>query len=154
MQQGIICYFDGACEPRNPGGNMGFGAIIFIDGIEYKSYSLFVQAHKSNSNNVAEYSSFKWILETLIKDGLHEKIIFVYGDSKLVIEQMKGYWRIKFGYYVPVAKECKELLKSFKNIRLQWIPRERNDVCDRLSKGKLIENNVEFRIQPLNKKPV
>jgi ribonuclease HI len=147
INEGIVCFFDGACEPRNPGGNMGLGAIIYIDKKEFSSYSEYIPANKNNSNNVAEYSSFKWLLETLLKEGMNEKIIHIYGDSKLVIMQMKGYWRIKFGFYVNTAKECKELLKSFKNVSLKWIPREENVYADQLSKGEMINNNCEFRIQ-------
>jgi ribonuclease HI len=25
----FVAFFDGACEPRNPGGHMGFGAVIY-----------------------------------------------------------------------------------------------------------------------------
>lgn len=149
IHEGIVCFFDGACEPRNPGGNMGLGAIIYTDKKEFKSHSKFIPAHKCNSNNVAEYSSFKWLLETLLKEGLHENIIHIYGDSKLVIMQMKGFWRIKFGHYVATANECKELLKSFTNISLKWIPREENTFADRLSKGEMINNNCEFKIQKI-----
>jgi ribonuclease HI len=153
MQNGIVCFFDGACEPRNPGGNMGMGAVIFIDGIEFEKHTQFVKSSEINSNNVAEYRALIWILETLIKHGLHERLIYIYGDSQLVVMQMSGKWRIKFGYYVDYAREAKELFKVFKNTLIQWIPREKNEYADKLSKGELIKNNVEFRLQPLNKKP-
>jgi len=138
-------------EPKNPGGNMGLGAVIFIDGVEKFAYSQFVKSHQFNSNNVAEYGSFIWILKTLLSVGLNERFIKIYGDSNLVIMQMTGKWRIKHGYYVEYAKEAKELFKNFKNTLLEWIPREQNEYADRLSKGELIENGIEFLIQPIKK---
>lgn len=152
IKTGIVCFFDGACEPKNPGGNMGLGAVIFIDGVEKFTYRRFVKSHNLNSNNVAEYGSLIWILETLIEQGLNERFIYIYGDSQLVIMQLTGKWRIKYGYYVDYANHAKELFKSFKNTIIRWIPREQNDYADKLSKSELIDNGVEFRIQQ-NKKP-
>jgi len=147
IHEGIVCFFDGACEPRNPGGNMGLGAVIYINGKEIDSYSYFVAAHETNTSNVAEYGALTWLLKTLLAMQLNEKVINIYGDSKLVIMQMTGRWRIKFGYYVEYALECKELIKSFKNLSLKWIPREQNTFADQLSKGEMISNNCEFKIQ-------
>ena len=55
-------YFDGACEPINPYGNMGIGAILLKDNETIFSHSEFVPASKSNSNNVAEYMALEKIL--------------------------------------------------------------------------------------------
>jgi ribonuclease HI len=147
MENGIICFFDGACEPRNPGGNMGIGAIIFIDGKELSSYSQFIPANKENSNNVAEYLAFEWVLQELYKNDLEKSVVKIYGDSKLVVNQMKGYWKIKVGYYVEHAIRCKQLLRQFDKVKITWVPRERNMYADKLSKGKMLDNNVEFKIQ-------
>ena len=46
----------------------------------------------------------------------NEHKIKVHGDSKLVIEQMKGNWKVKATNLVPLWKEAHELLKDFKNI--------------------------------------
>jgi ribonuclease HI len=145
----LICYFDGACEPRNPGGNMGIGAVVTVNDEEVLfEHSVYVPAKPSNSNNVAEYSGFIAILKWLKENGKQESYIHIKGDSKLVIEQMKGNWRMKAGRYMAYAHEAKSLLKEFKNITLQWIPREQNGIADELSKKPMKENNCEFRIQP------
>ncbi len=148
QKKSITCYFDGACEPRNPGGNMGIGAIIFEDGEIIDSISFFVQANNDNSNNVAEYMAIEWVLTTLISLKYEKENIKIFGDSKLVIEQMKGFWRIKEGRYVHVAKRCKLLIPLFSNLKLKWIPREENGYADDLSKRCMKDNGVEFRIQP------
>ena len=148
----LIAYFDGCCEPVNPGGTASFGAVIFEGKKRVWECSeiFFPQKgkEKETSNNVAEYSGFIAILEYLLKQNLNKEKITIYGDSKLVIEQMKGNWRMKSGFYIPFAVKAKALLKSFKKVDLQWIPREENDIADELSKAELLKANIEFRIQP------
>lgn len=150
----LRAYFDGACEPFNPGGNMGIGACIYEEGVEIYSYSHFVKKDRTNSNNVAEYLGLTVILNYLIAQQYSDRDIEIFGDSKLVINQMKGLWRIKQGRYVDYAIDCTksiQLLKHTKNIRFrwQWIPREENYYADELSKASMIKNKVVFKIQPL-----
>lgn len=145
-------YFDGACEPINPYGNMGLGAILLKDNEAIFTHSEFIPASKENSNNVAEYMALEKILIFIKDTTLIEQKIFIYGDSKLVIMQMKGIWRIKNGLYVKAARRCLSLLKEIeqeieKTIVFTWIPRELNQKADDLSKVKMIENKVEFKIQ-------
>jgi len=149
----ITAYFDGCCEPINPGGLASYGITILSESGEilHRESKLFVPKkgrEKETSNNVAEYSGFKRILEWLIERGLEEKVIEIFGDSALVIEQMFGTWRIKQGFYVPIALECKIMLKKFPNINGEWIPRDQNSLADELSKAELIKAGVKFRIQP------
>lgn len=148
----IKAYFDGACEPVNPGGYASYGAVIYQDYDEIATCSRLFKPKKGHeretSNNVAEYSGFLWILQYLIGKRLQKEEIIVYGDSKLVIEQMFGRWKMHGGFYIPVAKRAKKLLRNFSNIKGVWIPREQNYVADKLSKAELIKAGVEFRIQP------
>jgi ribonuclease HI len=147
----LICFFDGACEPKNPGGNMGWGWHVSGNGNEIFEYSNFLPADHDNSNNVAEYLAFEELLDFLFANGLHQQHhIEIYGDSKLVINQMFSNWQMHGGYYVPVAQRCLKKLSLF-NRRLvsgQWVPRTKNNKADELSKRELIKHNVEFRIQP------
>jgi ribonuclease HI len=98
---------------------------------------------------VAEYCGFTAILDFLIDHNLHGQKCTIYGDSKLVIEQMNGNWRIKKGHYKPIALEAMELLERFiVKPKLQWIPRGQNGIADELFKAELKKAGVEFRIQP------
>jgi len=73
----------------------------------------------------------------------------IHGDSKLVINQLGGKWKSHGGLYVPYMQKAKELLKPLKaRVKLQWIPREKNEMCDGLSKDVLRNRGVEFKIQP------
>lgn len=149
----IKCFFDGCCEPTNPGGVAAYGAIIFRDGqrIWEDSQIFFPKKgrEKETSNNVAEYSGFKAVLNYLLASGLYLEAIEIFGDSNLVIQQMFGRWKIKSGYYVPVALACRKLLSQFPKIKGYWIPREQNSIADELSKARLVKVGVKFRIQPI-----
>jgi ribonuclease HI len=131
----ILCHFDGSCEPRNPGGNMGFGVVMKADGIVFHEWTNFVRAHPHNSNNVAEYGALEYCLEKLIEMGLADHEIEIRGDSKLVIEQMMGRWKIKAGMYREYALSCKSKLSSFSNLKFRWVPRHLNQEADILSKA-------------------
>jgi ribonuclease HI len=160
MKKQITAYFDGACEPVNPGGFASYGAVIFVnDRRVWECSRLFKPApgcEKETSNNVAEYSGFISILEYLLKNKLHKEKITIYGDSRLVLCQMLMddptwgvRWKIKGGFYVPLAFKAKKLLNKFSNISGAWIPREENSIADELSKAELIKAGVQFKIQPL-----
>src|ERR1700722_12348836 len=138
----VVCFFDGCCEPVNPGGTASYGAVVFVDDQRvWECSELFVPIlgrEKETSNNVAEYSGFLAILEYLLASDLQKESITIHGDSKLVIEQMLGNWKMRGGFYIPTALKAKATLKKFKKKpRLQWIPRDENDIADELSKAEL-----------------
>jgi ribonuclease HI len=160
----IECFFDGCCEPINPGGTAAYGVVIFQEYGRPNTRSLIFNEskifrpikgrEKETSNNVAEYSGFEAILRFLLENKLNEEAIIVHGDSRLVICQMFvacGYrkrWRILGGLYTPIALRCRELLKQFPRIKGEWIPREENNLADELSKAELHKAGVKFKIQP------
>lgn len=129
--------FDGACEPVNPGGNMGFGTLIVDLGSGETIYegSGFSPASPLNSNNVAEYLALIQGFEWLIENGLQNSKIKVLGDSQLVIKQMSGEWPAKKGLYVPHYQRAIKLRIKFPNITFNWIPRNENAGADKLSKA-------------------
>ncbi len=148
----IEAFFDGCCEPINPGGTASYGVVILQDGKRIWETSKIVTMEKGKekytSNNVAEYSGFKAILDYLLSHDLHRNVVIIRGDSNLVIHQMFGTWKIKSGYYVPIALLCRQILKQFPNITGEWIRRDENYLADELSKARLIEAGIKFRIQP------
>jgi ribonuclease HI len=131
------CYFDGCCEPINPGGTMGFGVFIKSEEYEYRD-SDNLPAKFNNTNNIAEYLAFTMLIKIL--KNKENQTIKIFGDSKLVIEQMLGKWKIKDGAYKPYALIAKPLFDELckKNtVTLQWIPREENKEADKQSKMHL-----------------
>lgn len=139
----------------NPGGTAAYGAVIFKDGQKIWSQSqIFLPMkgkEKETSNNVAEYSGFLAILTTLKGMKAEQEEIHIYGDSNLVIQQMSGRWKIRQGYYVPLALIARKLVVKFPKLKLQWIPREENNLADELSKRELINAGIKFRIQKVER---
>ena len=54
-------------------------------------------------------------------------------DSKLVVEQMSGRWRVKHPDMIPLHQRAKELAAGFESVSFSWIPREKNSHADRLA---------------------
>lgn len=145
------CWFDGMCEPKNPGGNIGIGAYITDPGgkriFELSDYIPAEEMDFNTSNNVAEYMAVISVMEHLIKNNITQDRVVVCGDSKMAIEQLSGHWRAKGGTYLPYYHKAIRLKGEFKNIEFYWVPREHNVEADRLSKCEAIRNGCEIKLQ-------
>jgi len=136
-EHGILAWFDGACEPINPGGTASFGVIVKDKGgtVLLKESGL-VGKGKDMSNNVAEYAGVLHILKYL--SSRQPVRITIHGDSNLVINQLNGKWRVRKGLYLSIATETKQILAHLRGlgwpINFCWIPREQNEECHALSK--------------------
>lgn len=142
MEEMIIrVWFDGACGPKNPGGHAGCGFVIkrtvgYFSNREdiLTQQSQYVGFGPTMSNNVAEYAAVTGAMAALIGAKLEKEETIFYGDSKLVVMQMKAKWKAKGGLYIPWYKAAVELLLQFENYDFIWIPREQNTEADELSK--------------------
>lgn len=128
----IKIWFDGFCD-GNPSGKCGIGAIIEKNEEVIHTFSRYLGEGADMTNNVAEYEALRNALLYLKYNDYADDEIIAYGDSKIVVEQMSGNWKIKKGIYKERALKTKELLKSFPNISFCWIPREQNTRADELS---------------------
>ncbi|HCB03667.1 MAG TPA: bifunctional RNase H/acid phosphatase [Nocardioides sp.] len=86
------------------------------------------------TNNVAEYSGLIAGLR-LAEEFAPEADIEVRMDSKLVVEQMSGRWKIKHPDMRPLATEANRLAPF--GTTYTWVPRERNKHADRLANEAL-----------------
>ncbi len=80
------------------------------------------------TNNVAEYKSLILGMEQAIELAVTELNVFM--DSKLVIEQMKGQWKVKNVGLKPLFERAKNLYENFDNVKFSHVPREKNKVAD------------------------
>lgn|SRR3990167_4974777 len=147
----IEMWFDGCTEPKNPGGHSAYGVVIKNGDETLLRESGYCGYGANSSNNVAEYSGFIAGLNFLLEKGLNKERILIRGDSNLVIQQQFGTWKIKKGIYLPLAYKAKKLIKKFRMIAGEWIPREENGICDCLSKQILYDKGIKFMIQPEGK---
>ena len=83
------------------------------------------------SNNVAEYTGLIEGLR-LARDLDPEAFVEVKLDSKLVVEQMSGRWKIKHEDMKRLAAEASTILPPMQ-VRYTWIPRKENGDADALS---------------------
>lgn len=119
--------FDGGSR-GNPG-PAGCGAVIRDgDGQELITYGQYV-GHATN--NVAEYHGLIAGLSKALE--LKARRAKVYGDSELIVRQMKGQYKVKNAGLKPLYDRARALAEQFEAITFTHVPREQNKLADRLS---------------------
>ena len=78
---------------------------------------------KAVTNNVGEYRAVILALEEAHRWSI--KQVELLTDSQLVVEQVKGNWKVRHKHLLPLRDRVKELLTAL-NGTLEWIPREEN----------------------------
>lgn len=80
------------------------------------------------TNNQAEYTALKLGLEQAAKLGAQK--VDVRMDSMLVVNQMKGVFKVKNRDLWPIHDAIKQQLKVFKHVSFTHVPRELNKAAD------------------------
>lgn len=80
------------------------------------------------TNNQAEYTALKLGLERALKEGAKE--IDVYMDSLLVVNQMKGIFKVKNRDLWPIHDAINQMIPKFDKITFGHVPRELNKLAD------------------------
>ncbi len=124
----VIVEADGGSR-GNPG-PAGYGAVV-RDKRSGETLAERKGALGVATNNVAEYQGL--IAGLRAAKELGAEAVDVRMDSKLVVEQMSGRWKIKHPSMQPLAKEAQEIARAFHQVSYEWIPRERNRQADRLA---------------------
>ncbi|MDF6042193.1 bifunctional RNase H/acid phosphatase [Streptomyces sp. JH14] len=119
----------------NPG-PAGYGAVV-IDQVTGETLAEAAEYIGVATNNVAEYKGLiaglkaaKALVPDASADGALQ--VRVRMDSKLVVEQMSGRWKIKHPDMKPLAAEAARILPA-SAVTYEWIPREKNKHADRLA---------------------
>jgi ribonuclease H / adenosylcobalamin/alpha-ribazole phosphatase len=124
----LIIEADGGSR-GNPGLS-GAGAVV-IDAASGNILREISEAVGIATNNVAEYSAVIFALEAAFEIDQAAEIV-VRMDSKLVVEQMSGRWKIKHPDMLSLGARVQQLI-SGKNVEFVWIPREQNVLADALA---------------------
>jgi len=133
----LVMNFDGLCEPINPKGIACHGFVIYKNGEKIHEEGGFIGAGMFGddvSNNVAEYTALIKGLEWLIRNGMTDDEVIVYGDSRLIIYQLNNLYAVRAYRIIPLYERVQKLIPLFKKIIFKWIPREENVEADRLSR--------------------
>ena len=99
--------------------------IVIKYGNKLKTYA---EKIKDSTNNQAEYQALKFGLEEAIKSNV--KKLHVYMDSLLVVNQLNGIYKVKNRDLLPIYESIKELLKKFREVTIEHVPREFNKLAD------------------------
>ncbi len=81
------------------------------------------------TNNQAEYQALKLGLE-FAKKETGARVIHVFMDSLLVINQMKGIFKVRNRDLWPVHESIKKLVAEFEAVSFTHVPRELNKLAD------------------------
>ena len=114
----------------NPG-PAGYGALV-RDALTGEVLAEVAESIGHATNNVAEYRGLIAGLAAAA-DLDPSARVEVRMDSKLVVEQMSGRWKIKHPDMVPLALRARELAEGLGAVTYGWVPRNRNAHADRLA---------------------
>ena len=129
-------YFDGGAR-GNPG-PAGYGVHIVDD-----QGNILSEQHGSlgvATNNVAEYhgliAALQWAVEHDVKP------LTVRGDSQLIVEQMRGNYKVKHEGLKPLYLQARMLVMQIGDVKFEHVRREQNKDADRLSNLGMDANQV------------
>jgi broad specificity phosphatase PhoE/ribonuclease HI len=124
----VVVEADGGSR-GNPG-PAGYGSVVWTaDRSTVLAESK--QAIGRATNNVAEYRGLIAGLEEAAK--LKATEVAVSMDSKLVVEQMSGRWRVKHPDLAQLNATARALASQFERVSYSWVPRAENSYADRLA---------------------
>ncbi|MGC9066697.1 MAG: ribonuclease HI family protein [Candidatus Ratteibacteria bacterium] len=116
----LIVYFDGTCRP-NPG-KAACAYIIVEEGSQLIEKS--GRYIGEGTNNIAEYVGLILGLTAAIRHRAEK--ITIYADSNLVIQQLKGNFRVKDIYLQKLHLIATEMLKLFDKTEIVYVSHEKN----------------------------
>lgn len=126
-------FFDGSSK-GNPGpAQCGWAILDENDNLCWHNVT---EASEDRTNNVAEYMGLITLLK-YVESCKEIKHIDICGDSNLVVQQVNGKWQCKSEnirpYFNVARKTIGKLREDGKFISLNWIPREKNSIADKLA---------------------
>jgi len=123
---GVTVHIDGGAR-GNPG-PAGAGVVVRSDdGVVLHEAGLYI-GHATN--NVAEYSALLAGLEAAARLGADQ--VEVFSDSKLLVRQMNGQYRVKNEGLRPLYEKALDLAGGFSRCTYRHVPREHNKDADKL----------------------
>jgi ribonuclease HI len=126
-----ILFADGGAR-GNPG-PAAFGAVL-IDGAGFILREI-GEYIGTATNNVAEWRALVAGLAAAAELGIDDLAVRM--DSELVVRQLTGVYRVKHPDLIPLHERARALLRRFKSVDVQHIPRAKNKAADALVNAAL-----------------
>lgn len=127
IQDDAVLYFDGGSR-GNPG-PAGYGFVL--ERPDGETLAADGNTIGTATNNVAEYQGLIAGMRRATELGIRQ--LKVFGDSKLVIEQMKGAWRVRAEGLRALHLEARALARAFESVSFEHVRRAGNAEADRLA---------------------
>jgi ribonuclease HI len=125
----VVVYCDGGAR-GNPG-PAAIGAVVLDPSTDPPRVLATVsETIGVTTNNVAEYRALIAGLEAAAP--FHARRIRVRADSLLVINQLRGVWKVKHPGLRPLVDEARALLERYESVDLAHVRREKNTEADAL----------------------
>ncbi|XP_020245171.1 uncharacterized protein LOC109823297 [Asparagus officinalis] len=123
-------YFDGASRTSPTGRVIAGVGVVFISSQNHV-LSRIVSLTESCSNNVAKYNALLVGLD--IAKQLGVKHLEAYGNSQLIVNQMKGEYEVRNEDIIPYHIATITLADSFEGFYIDYVPRLKNTYVDALA---------------------
>jgi acyl dehydratase/ribonuclease HI len=122
---------DGAAR-GNPG-PAAYGVIVRRpDGKKQESIGKYIGR---TTNNVAEYYALIAALDYAAASGIRR--LRVYSDSQLIVNQIKGIYKVKHPDLRPLHERAKKQAAGLESFTIQYVPREENREADEMANAAL-----------------
>lgn len=126
----LTIYADGGCQP-NPGVG-SCGVALYEDGVITRRHGVTIGPA---TNNIAEWKAAILALTMALESQFDAHVdVELRMDSRMVVMQLNGQWRVKDAKLKPLAREAfalqDQLWKRGKRLTVTWVPREQNDIAD------------------------
>jgi ribonuclease HI len=133
-RRGFVVRTDGAAR-GNPGPASAGAALFDLARADARDHRATPDASISEflgvqTNNVAEYTAVVRALALATELGAGEVVMLL--DSKLIVEQLAGRWRVKDAKLIPLWETARRTLRGFERWSATHVPRAQNSVADRL----------------------
>jgi ribonuclease HI len=127
----VVAYIDGGAR-GNPG-PAGYG--VRIEAADGTLIEEFAEAIGTATNNVAEYRGLLAALEWARTHG--HRAIHVRSDSLLLVQQMKGVYKVKNQGLIPLHARARLLAHDIGRVTFEHVGRARNAHADRLANAAM-----------------
>lgn len=118
--------FDGG-SLGNPG--KGYGSYEITSAGEIVKTPKRLEFGDRITNNQAEYmtliEALRWLSDKL-GDDRKQATVRIHGDSRLVVNQVNGTWKVKHANMIPLVEDVQKLFKEFGDCTIEWHPRAKS----------------------------
>lgn len=127
----MFIYFDGGNEK----GIATWSVLAMLDNKVIAELTGLVHPSLPQTNNVAEWSALQMaVIYAYINRSLYDSFT-ISGDSELVVKQLNGEYAVGKPHLKGFYFTTKKTLDSIgKPVKIQWIPREQNQLADELGR--------------------